>query len=235
MLEIMPNTTARGGNAFSAMLTAPPLPFAPTADLEGHDAGPPEVDAQKVDVAMDIDQEESVSLVSSSPTTKRKIAAITPDNQSSVVLSEGSLATSPTVSMPTMSSEPVRKKHTKSTPSASSSKSKLLSSAAVSSRPSRVALRSTSSKLTPATLVHEMQGSIGVLAAAVRESGASDPAAKLRQDAVHAVSIRDDGLSAAQRVRIIQLFTRDYASVQTYLALLGHDEIRKDWLQQQLE
>src|SRR5882757_5044295 len=116
MLEIMPNTTARGGNAFSAMLMAPPLPFTPTADLEGHNTGPPEVDAQKVDVAMDIDQEESISLVSSSPTTKCKIAAITPDDQSSVVLSKGSLATSPTVSMPTMSSEPVRKKHTKSTP-----------------------------------------------------------------------------------------------------------------------
>lgn len=80
-----------------------------------------------------------------------------------------------------------------------------------------------------------MQGSIATLATAVRESGAMDPVANLRQQAVHAISIRDDGLSATDKVTIIELFRKDYPSVQTYLALLEHDEIRKQWLLTQLE
>ena len=42
----------------------------------------------------------------------------------------------------------------------------------------------TSTKITPAPLVHEMQGSITTLVMAVRESGATDPVAKLQQEAV---------------------------------------------------
>jgi hypothetical protein len=79
-----------------------------------------------------------------------------------------------------------------------------------------------------------MQGSITTLASAVRESAATDPVAKLRQDAVHALSARDDGLSVMNKIAIIELFRTDYASVQTYLALLEHDEIRKQWLLKQL-
>ena len=79
-----------------------------------------------------------------------------------------------------------------------------------------------------------MQGSITSLASAVRDSAATDPIAKLRQEAVHAVSVRDDGLSVMERITIIELLRTDYASVQTYLALLEHDEIRKQWLLKQL-
>jgi len=80
-----------------------------------------------------------------------------------------------------------------------------------------------------------MQGSISTLASAVRESGAVDPVAKLRKEAIHAVSVRDDGLSALDKLTIIEIFRMDYASVQTYLALLEHDEIRKQWLIKQLQ
>ena len=79
-----------------------------------------------------------------------------------------------------------------------------------------------------------MQGSITTLAMAVRESGATDPVAKLRQEAVHAISVREDGLSPLEKITIIEIFRKDYASVQTYLALVEHDELQKPWLMKQL-
>ena len=79
-----------------------------------------------------------------------------------------------------------------------------------------------------------MQGSITTLAMAVRESGATDPVAKLRQEAVHAISVREDSLSPLEKITIIEIFCKDYASVQTYLALLEHDELQKPWLMKQL-
>jgi hypothetical protein len=91
-----------------------------------------------------------------------------------------------------------------------------------------------SSKLTPALLIHEMQGSISTLVVAVQESGATDPVAKLRQDTVHAISQRDDGLSQEEKLSIFELFRVDYASVQTYLALLEYDELQVQWLRKQL-
>jgi hypothetical protein len=93
----------------------------------------------------------------------------------------------------------------------------------------------TSLKLSPALLVDEMQGTISGLAAAVKESGATDPVAKLRQEAVHIVSQRDDNLSRIEKITIIKLFRMDYPSVQTYLALLDHNKLRRQWLQKQLD
>jgi hypothetical protein len=80
-----------------------------------------------------------------------------------------------------------------------------------------------------------MQGTISGLAAAVRESGATDPVAKLRQEAVHIVSQWDDNLSGIEKIAVIELFRTDYPSVQTYLALLDHDELRRQWLRKQLD
>jgi hypothetical protein len=90
--------------------------------------------------------------------------------------------------------------------------------------------KQTSSKITPALLVHEMQGTIGTLAAAVWDAGATDPVAKLRQEAIEQVSKRDDGLSSSEKLMIIKMFARDYTSVQTYLGLTSIDDLRKAWL-----
>jgi hypothetical protein len=38
-----------------------------------------------------------------------------------------------------------------------------------------------------------------------------------------------------QKLDVIELLTKDYASVQAYLGLLEFDEIRKPWLQKQLQ
>ena len=69
----------------------------------------------------------------------------------------------------------------------------------------------------------------------MRDAGSSDPVAQLRKEAVHQVSLRDDGLSPEEKLDVIELLTKDYASVQAYLGLLEFDEIRKPWLQKQLQ
>ena len=48
-----------------------------------------------------------------------------------------------------------------------------------------------------------------------------------------ALSLADD-LLEEEKMAIITLFTKDIASVQTYLALLEFDALRQQWLQKQL-
>jgi len=246
MQDIMPNASARGGYAFSAMQTAPPPPFDQTVDLEGLDQGPSTADTRgemskdSITGQMDVDKEGDASMVVSASISKRKLAAafLSDDElESTPDQSQYSPAESSRASASITSPEPAKKKSTKSVSSiASSSKSQTKSKASAQpSNASRGSLRQTSTKLSPALLIHEMQGSIGTLAAAVRESGGTDPVAKLRQQAVQLVSQRDDGLSAVEKITIIELFRKDYASLQTYLALLEYDELRVQWLQKQLE
>jgi hypothetical protein len=247
--DIMPNTTARGGHAFSAMHTIPPPPLTDAADLDILD----ENTGDKVE----IDTHMNIASGSATSAGKRKLSSITPDDEMDILsITSPALTTS---SVTSFEPGPAAKKITnpssvigtsssasgsRSIPKALSlpshhrdSKPKSLSpSLPVRSQPRSFTSRArTSTKLTPELLVHEMQGSISTLASAVRDSAATDPVAKLRQEAVHAVSVRDDGLSVADRITIIELLRTDYASVQTYLALLEHDEIRRQWLSKQLE
>ena len=89
--------------------------------------------------------------------------------------------------------------------------------------------------MTPTLLAHEIQGSLNSLASAVRESGSIDPVAKLRQDAIHHVSDGDNGLTAAEKIALIDLFRKDYPAIQSYIALLQHDNLRLLWLEKQLQ
>lgn len=223
MQDIMPNTSARGSNAFSAEHTAPPLPLDPEGISQD-----PSVGIKLIDIDSDVDSSTLVSVSSS----KRKLDAIASEEVVSIS-SEDPLAIA--------SSEPVKKKGTKSSSSITSSSksrphsSRASSSTTPSSQPSRAtSSKLTSTKLSPAVLVHEMQGTISSLAAAVRESGSIDPEAQLRQQAVQSVS-HQDGLSSMEKLKIIELFRKDYASVQTYLGLAQSDDLRKSWLQMQLE
>jgi hypothetical protein len=264
MLDIMPNTTARGGHAFSAMHTMPP-PSLNEPETAGDRGDLLEVDESTEDTQMNTHEDNlnnSWTFTSTTSAGKHKLSAITPDEM------EGSAADFPSTTSSELSTssttgsfdpgpEPAAKKITnpyamiigtssgsRSIPKASLPESlpdshppkppKALSAPSLRSQPKSLTSR-TSTKLTPGLLVHEMQGSITTLASAVRESAATDPVAKLRQQAVHAVSVRDDGLSVMDQITIIELLRTDYASVQTYLALLEHDEIRKQWLSRQLE
>jgi hypothetical protein len=80
-----------------------------------------------------------------------------------------------------------------------------------------------------------MQGTISSLAGAVRDAGATDPVAKLRHEAIQQVSQLDGDLSASDKMLIIKVFARDYPAVQTYVALAGFDDLRKEWLRETLE
>ncbi|KIM76953.1 hypothetical protein PILCRDRAFT_12475 [Piloderma croceum F 1598] len=244
--DIIPNASARGGNAFSAMHTAPPIPLNDTLDLDVLDEGAKDEmstdDNNAFANPMDVDQHDTTSIFSSKAAGKCKLDVIASDEETGTVASEDAIPSSSRLSTSIASAEPAKKKITPSTSLVSSSKSlpksSKASSSARSSWPSRAqpsSSKQTSAKLSPALLVHEMQGSINSLATAVRESGATDPVAKLRQEAVHHVSVGDDGLSGLDKITIIELFRTDYASVQTYLALLQHDDIRKQWLIKRLQ
>jgi hypothetical protein len=250
MYDIMPNTTARGGHAFSAMRTMPPPSLNETAELDILDESAE--NRVESDTHMNTyGDNNGWTFTSMTSAGKRKLSAITPDDDDSEMATDipsitSELATSSTSFEP----GPASKKITNPSPFISTSstsrsipksissslhpKPKAASAPSLRSQP-RSFTSKTSTKLTPELLVHEMQGSITSLASAVRDSAATDPVAKLRQDAVHALSVRDDGLSVMDKIAIIELFRTDYASVQTYLALLEHDEIRKQWLLKQLD
>ena len=88
--------------------------------------------------------------------------------------------------------------------------------------------------MTPTLLAHEIQGLINSLASAVQESELTDPVAKLWQDTIHHIS-EEKSLSSADKLVIIDFFQKDYPAVQTYIALLKHDELRQAWLEKLLQ
>jgi hypothetical protein len=180
---------------------------------------------------MDIDQHESdtISVFTSNSFGKRKLDVIASDEELNIYEDPVS-SSKPSTSTP--SEAPAAKKKTsnisKSLPKSTGKKT----SSTNSSQQRRA--QSSSTKMTPTLIAHEIQGSINSLASAVRESGLTDPVAKLRQDAIHSVSESNDGLSSMDKLSIIDLFRKDYPAVQTYTALLQHDGLRQPWLEKQL-
>ncbi|KAF8808031.1 hypothetical protein BYT27DRAFT_7338626 [Phlegmacium glaucopus] len=186
--DIIPNASARGANAFSAMQTAPPAPLNETLDL-----GEGTIDEMSTNNStgntlinpMDIDRHESdtTSTFTSNSFGKRKLDVITSDeelNAATTTISENPIPLSSKLSSPIVSRGPAKKK-TSSLPR-SLPKSRNTSSSQ-SSQPSRV--QSTSTKMTPTIIAHEIQGSINSLASAVRESGLTDPVAKYFDRKLH--------------------------------------------------
>lgn len=82
-------------------------------------------------------------------------------------------------------------------------------------------------------LVHNMQGSINMLTATVRDSVAVDPITKVRQEAVRLLQ-KEEGLSTRQQIILFQKFTDKHALAQTYLAIESV-ELRMGWLQELLK
>jgi hypothetical protein len=76
---------------------------------------------------------------------------------------------------------------------------------------------------------------ISSLARAVQDAGATDPVAKLQQEAIKQVSQLKDDLWASEKLLAIKFFTWDYAAVQTYIALIKFDDLRRDWLAEMIE
>jgi hypothetical protein len=247
--DISPNASARGSNAFSAMRTAPPIPLNdtpnnPTTGIDDISMNDSTGSTGNTLInQMDIDRHDSDQLAESSTTSvfpsnsfgKRKLDVIASDEELNI--SENPIPSSKPSESPATSEMPAKKK-TGSLPrskprSTASGPGKKTSTTHSSQAQTRA--QSTSTKMTPALIAHEIQGSINSLASAVRESGLTDPVAKLRQDAIHHMSDGDDGLSAIDKIAMIDLFRKDYAAVQTYIALLNHNDLRKPWLEKQLK
>jgi hypothetical protein len=192
--DIILNASARGHHAFSAMHMAPPIAMDQTIDWDGLDSpfGPSNVDLPQVPGSdsdknivdlMDIDNEggSSTAISASSGKCKLDISAVMGTSFVEPATKKSSNA-SPSIalsslSFPKMSSRPLS--------------SKGPSSSAKSGQPScqvPSSSKQTSSKITLALLVHEMQGTIGTLATAVQDAGATDPVAKLQHDAIQQVS-----------------------------------------------
>ena len=158
----MPNATARGGNAFSAMHTAPPIPLNNTLD------NPIIVDETSTNNSagtdtlinlMDIDQHDSdtTSVFTSNSFGKRKLDVIASDEE---LNTSGSPIPS-TIPSNTKPKIPAKKK-TSSLP-----RSLPRSRNTSSTNSSQARVQSTSTKMTPTLLAHEIQGSINSLASAV--------------------------------------------------------------------
>jgi hypothetical protein len=244
--EIMPNTSARGTYAFSAMNTgATSAPDEPEEeDEEAGDApgaaGSSSQDGGANNDAMEVDRDGDSTLISAS-TSKRKLTS----DDDTITLNFGEPPTSSVNTSTTSfqsskaSSGPSKKKNTKSTSSISTSiKSKpkgapsrrSKASSSISSS-SRAGGSRTSGKLSSDLLVHDMQGSINMLTSTVRDSMETDPITKVRQEAVRLLQTRDDGLSPDQKILLFHKFTNQHALTQTYLAI-EDDQLRKVWLQQ---
>jgi hypothetical protein len=232
-LDIIPNATARGGNAFSPANTAAPGVLGADdeaeEDLTGGGASGHNDVGEETAMAIDRDIDSSTLI---STTTKRKHTALTSEGDTGTLqldtIPSSSINTSSTSS--NFSSEPALKKAS----SVASSKSQLK---APSTRRSKTASSRRSShqktvdKLTPELLVHEVQGTINMLTSTVRDSMEADPITKVRQDAVRLLQTRDDGLSPEQKIIMFQKLTTTHAVAQVYLAI--HDEgLRRAWLQQ---
>ena len=101
--------------------------------------------------------------------------------------------------------------------------------AAVTSRRSSGNAEAASSSI----LVHNMQGSINMLTATVRDSVAVDPITKVRQEAIRLVQ-KEQGLSYKEQIALFQMFTDKHALAQTYLAIEAAP-LRLGWLRELLK
>jgi hypothetical protein len=241
--EIMPNSKAWGSHAFSLKNAAPPGQLE-EEDAEGGVAGTDGHVNYIQEDSMDIDKEVDSSTLVSTSTTKWKLTTFTSDEDDTISFSSGNLVPSSlnvsTSSFPSTvpSSEPSRKKSSTSIATSSKSKSK---SKAPSSRPSKAATSSyassshrgrtetTSMKLSPELLVHEMQGSINQLITTICDSMDVDPVTKIWQEAVRRAMQESEGLMDDQKKIIVNKFMNSHASAQVYLAL-DDDVFRRNWL-----
>ena len=86
-------------------------------------------------------------------------------------------------------------------------------------------------KISPATAVVGMQGSINRLTDIFEKSMAQgdDPGVERRSRALQLVQQTEDGLSVGDKVALIALFMKDNVAVETYLSLNDAD-VRRAWI-----
>jgi hypothetical protein len=255
--EIIPNANARGSYAFSPMNAT-----APTSQLVDDEAVAQAV-AETATTSgyneLDFDKDgDGMTLISTAASKLHKIPPTTVgDNDDTITFNSGfppppstdaisnsisnptSPGSNPTTSNSTSGfvSLEVGSRKTRSTPA--ESRSGLLPRAAGPSRRTKTSRRSSNNPLnakgepSSSILVHNMQGSINMLTATVRDSVAIDPITKVRQDAVRLVQ-KEEGLSSGEQITLFQLFADKHSLAQTYLAIEAAD-LRLEWLKEILK
>jgi hypothetical protein len=198
---------------------------------------------------MDIETDMSISESALSFASKRKRSLITIDDINSTCIEDTpSKGAAPDDSMPLsgLLDKPLQKKTTSQMSSSrltSSANSPASSSAAVSDPQRKI---TSTSKVTPAVAISNMQGSINRLTDIFEKSMTApilpqheDKHAKEAADRNRALEQlqtqwQNDGLTENDVTDIINIFMVDLVLVQTYLALMD-DKIRRRWLQSVLE
>ncbi|KAF8220351.1 hypothetical protein L208DRAFT_1382695 [Tricholoma matsutake] len=91
-------------------------------------------------------------------------------------------------------------------------------------------------KITPATAIIGMQGSINQLTDIFEKSMApgEDPAVAHREKAMQFLQEVDDGLSVGDKVAMISIFMKQAAAVNTYLSLTD-TEVQQAWIHKMLD
>lgn len=235
MSEILPNASARGSYAFSPMNSTAP------GQLGDGEA----VTTSSYEPADDLDKDhdgDGTTLISTVASKLRKIysTGTTVDNASDDATTFNSIFPPPP-SADTTSTNPISdpssnlssnptsdlvrsakgSRKTQSTPA--QSRSGMLPRAAGPTRRTKAASRhsqasNNASEASSSILVHNMQGSINMLTATVRDSVAIDPITKIRQEAVRLLQ-REEGLSDKEQITLFKLFSERHALAQTYLAI----------------
>ena len=167
-IDMFPNATARGANTFSAMKAAPPITLNdtlndPTADeISTNDStGNTLINPGPMDTDQHIS--DTTSIFTSNSFGKRKLDVITSDEE--LKTSEDPIPSSKP--SPTTAEMPAKKKPSSLPRSLPRSKNTSSTHSSQTRAQSSTGTKMTSTKMTPALLAHEIQGSINSLASAV--------------------------------------------------------------------
>jgi hypothetical protein len=168
---------------------------------------------------MDVDR--AVPLESLSSSSKRKHSHIDNDSITFPFSGASSDTTAPGTSIASVDKKP------SSLPKKSKQSAKSSSKLSSSSK--------AADKISNAAALHGMQGSINRITDMFEKSVAMplDPHAAGRNEALHLLQTRDDGLTLAQQTQMLTIFMENHIAAEMYVALVNED-LRKSWLQSML-
>lgn len=233
MLDICPNSTARGDQAFSpATFAEPPPPSHP------HDDNPesPALDNETSWTGDDGDDGAAMhsaitgEATAFSNTGSSTLISTSAEKRKLDVNEDGTISLSSVHSAPPTSSGLSVHSSSVAADSEQPKKKKKKSTKASSVAPSsRQGSNKTSEKMTPFLLLHELQGSLNQLTSAVASGLALDPTAETVRKATAVLQQNEDGLSDEDCVILLTVFTKDPATVNTYNSLYKA-HLRKPWV-----
>jgi hypothetical protein len=233
--SIIPVSGAKGRHVFAATHAAPPPSKTGEEEKIERERGlelsakPGEGSGIKAgdETAMDVDEVVDISDdVPTSSSTKRKHKT----------LDDNSISPNSSPSFDNISSQSIEPPKKKSSSKATSkSASKPSASKPSSSRALVLSSSKAAARITPATAVVGMQGSINRLTDVFERAMTSpqDETSVKRNEAMQRLQVLDEGLTLEEKTKMIRLFMKDPVSADTYM-VLNDDELRQNWVQSML-